>query len=151
MDIITIRNKGKEILKKILNNEKNIIVFEKNIYEITNKNLKIQEDLETNYFINIYNVINIIKNKNEKLQYILESIKKGDLYWNNKFYENIHFKEQEQDNFLIKPFEIEEGVLECKCGSKRVLSYQKQTRGGDESSTTFANCMECGKKWTYSG
>lgn len=149
MNINTIRNKGKETLRKILNNEKNINVFEKNIFETTNKNLKINEDLESVYFINIYNIIYLIKN--EKLQYILESIKKGNLYWNDKFYENIQFKEQEQNNFLIKPFEIEEGVLECKCGSKRVLSYQKQTRGGDESSTTFANCMECGKKWTYSG
>ena len=60
-------------------------------------------------------------------------------------------KEIEQDNFLIKPLEIEEGVLECKCGSKRVFSYQKQCRGGDESSTTFAECVACKSKWIYSG
>ena len=60
-------------------------------------------------------------------------------------------KEIEQDNFLIKPLEIEEGVLECKCGSKRVFSYQKQCRGGDESSTTFAECVACKAKWIYSG
>jgi len=71
--------------------------------------------------------------------------------WQNNYFNDLIDKEIEQDNFLIKPIEIEEGVLECKCGSKRVFSYQKQCRGGDESSTTFAECVACKSKWIYSG
>ena len=60
-------------------------------------------------------------------------------------------EEIEQDNFIIKPFEIEEGVLQCKCGSKRVYSYSKQSRSADEPMSTYAQCMSCKSKWVYSG
>jgi DNA-directed RNA polymerase subunit M/transcription elongation factor TFIIS len=60
-------------------------------------------------------------------------------------------EEIEQDNFIIQPFEIVEGITECKCGSKRVYSFTKQTRGGDEISTTFNECLSCKSKWSYSG
>jgi DNA-directed RNA polymerase subunit M/transcription elongation factor TFIIS len=57
----------------------------------------------------------------------------------------------EQDDFIENPFEIEEGVIECRCGSKRVFSFSKQTRSADEPMTTYAECVQCGSKWTYSG
>ena len=57
----------------------------------------------------------------------------------------------EQNNFIETPFEIEEGVLECDCGSKRVFSYQKQSRSADEPMSTYATCMACKKQWVYSG
>ena len=60
-------------------------------------------------------------------------------------------EEIEQDNFIENPFEIEEGVLECKCGSKRVFSYQKQSRSADEPMSTYATCVACKNKWIYSG
>ena len=59
--------------------------------------------------------------------------------------------QNEQNDFIENPFEVEEGVIECKCGSKRVFSYSKQTRGADEPMTTFAQCMSCKKSWSYSG
>ena len=59
------------------------------------------------------------------------------------------YKEGEQNEFLIKPFELEEGVLLCKCGSKRVFSYTKQIRASDECITTFATCAKCGSRWTH--
>ena len=73
------------------------------------------------------------------------------LGWNNEAFETIKGKIKEQDDFIVKPFAVEEGVLECKCGSKRVFSYSKQVRSADEPMTTFASCMSCKKKWTYSG
>ena len=60
-------------------------------------------------------------------------------------------RQAELDEFLVNPFEVEEGVLECACGSRKTFSYQKQTRAADESATTFAQCVTCGKRWTYSG
>ena len=55
---------------------------------------------------------------------------------------------EEYDSFLIKPFEVDEGVLECnKCGSNKTFSYSKQTRSGDEATTVFATCSNCGTSW----
>jgi DNA-directed RNA polymerase subunit M/transcription elongation factor TFIIS len=144
------RSKGKNTLKKIFTKEQNVIIFEKNIYEITLKNLKKYENLEDIYIFIIYQFSNDY-NTNKNVQELLKEIKNGKIHWQNNYFNDLIDKEIEQDNFLIKPIEIEEGVLECKCGSKRVFSYQKQCRGGDESSTTFAECVACKSKWIYSG
>ena len=145
-----LRSKGKTTLKKNFTKEQNVIIFEKNIYENSLKNLKKYENLEDIYIFNIYQFINDY-NINKNVQELLKEIKNGKIHWKNNYFNDLIDKEIEQDNFLIKPIEIEEGVLECKCGSKRVFSYQKQCRGGDESSTTFAECVACKSKWIYSG
>jgi len=144
------RLKGKIALKSIFNKEQNIITIEKNIYNTSNKILKKFEKFEDVYLFNIYQFIYDYK-KDGNIQKLLKEIKEEKIHWKNKYFDVLIDKEIEQDNFLIKPIEIEEGVLECKCGSKRVFSYQKQCRGGDESSTTFAECVACKSKWQYSG
>ena len=89
--------------------------------------------------------------QNTKITPIFENLKKGKVGWNNPVFDDILRNQQEQDDFLVNPFEIEEGVQECnKCGSKRTFSYQKQTRSSDEGMTTFIQCV-CGNKWRYSG
>ena len=145
-----IRLKGKVALKNIFNKEQNIFTFEKNIYNTSLKNLKKHEKVEDVYLFNIYQFINDYK-KDSNIQKLLKEIKEERIHWKNKYFDVLTDRETEQDNFLIRPIEIEEGVLECKCGSKRVFSYQKQCRGGDESSTTFAECVACKAKWQYSG
>ena len=82
---------------------------------------------------------------------LLALIKNSALEWKAPEFRDCRLREAEQDNFIENPFEVVEGVLECKCGSKRVFSYQMQTRGLDEPQTTFAQCVKCGTKWTYSG
>ena len=145
-----IRLKGKVALKNIFNKEQNIFTIEKNIYNTSLKNLKKHEKVEDVYLFNIYQFINDYK-KDSNIQKLLKEIKEERIHWKNKYFDVLTDRETEQDNFLIRPIEIEEGVLECKCGSKRVFSYQKQCRGGDESSTTFAECVACKAKWQYSG
>jgi DNA-directed RNA polymerase subunit M/transcription elongation factor TFIIS len=135
------RNAGKESLKLFLNNEQNINTFEKYIYELSDENT---------YKLNIYDVLSDI-NSGTKLANILKKIKSKKIGFKNEAFKDYIFEEEEQDNFIIKPFEIEEGVLECKCGSKRVYSYSKQSRSADEPMSTYAECMSCKKKWTYSG
>jgi DNA-directed RNA polymerase subunit M/transcription elongation factor TFIIS len=135
------RNAGKESLKLFLNNEQNINIFEKYIYELSDENT---------YKLNIYDVLSDI-NSGTKLANILKKIKSKKIGFKNEAFKDYIFEEEEQDNFIIKPFEIEEGVLECKCGSKRVYSYSKQSRSADEPMSTYAECMSCKKKWTYSG
>lgn len=144
------RSKGLNALKKIFTKEQNIVTFEKNIYQASLKALKKYEKIEDIYLYNVFQFINEYKNTCN-IQEKLKEIKDQKIHWKNKYFNDMIDREIEQDNFLIRPIEIEEGVLECKCGSKRVFSYQKQCRGGDESSTTFAECVACKSKWQYSG
>ena len=75
-------------------------------------------------------------------------LKKNKIARNSDNFNNIKLIIEEQDKFIIKPFEVEEGVLECyKCGSNKTYSYTKQTRSGDEATTVFAVCTQCGDKW----
>ena len=148
---MSFRVKAKEALKCVMARENNINIFEKNIYDVTEKKLKDNEDLETVYFKNVFQIVMDIKENKDKLGDILKNIKEGKLHFNHTHLETLIYEEREQDNFIITPFEIEEGVLQCKCGSKRVFSYQKQSRGGDESSSTYAECTSCKAKWVYSG
>ncbi len=61
-------------------------------------------------------------------------------------------KLSEHDEFLTNPLEIEEGVSQCpKCKCKKILTTAKQTRGGDEGTSTFYLCSNCSYKWVYSG
>ena len=69
--------------------------------------------------------------------------------WNRPIFSKVRNSMKEQDNFLANPYEIEEGVLQCgKCKSNRTLSYAKQVRSADEGTTIFAECIECGNRWT---
>ena len=49
-----LRMKSKTALSHIFNNQKNIIIFEKNIYDSSLKNLKKYENFEDIYLYNIY-------------------------------------------------------------------------------------------------
>ena len=135
------RDTGREALKLFLNKEQNINTFEKYINDLSDKNY---------YKLNIYQTICDI-NCGAKLSNVLSKIKEEKIGFRHESFSDYIFEEEEQNNFLIKPFEIEEGVLECKCGSKRVYSYSKQSRSADEPMSTYAECMSCKKKWTYSG
>jgi DNA-directed RNA polymerase subunit M/transcription elongation factor TFIIS len=88
--------------------------------------------------------------KNSKNIFVRD-IKNKKIGWNHEIYRETANKINEQDEFIKNPFEVVEGVLECKCGSKKVYSYQKQCRGADEPMTTFAQCVKCNAKWRYSG
>jgi DNA-directed RNA polymerase subunit M/transcription elongation factor TFIIS len=79
---------------------------------------------------------------------VCDMVRQHSVIWDHPNFENIqqHFKEQ--DDFIQKPPEIEEGVLECRrCKSKRTFSFSKQTRRSDEGSTVFARCFDC--QYTY--
>jgi DNA-directed RNA polymerase subunit M/transcription elongation factor TFIIS len=136
------RKQSKEYLSEFLS-KKDINNIEKIIFSNT-KNIKQYNDL-------LYEIIGeIILGKN--LKDIILNINNGYFSWNNKLYTNIKHNISEQNDFIENPFEVEEGVIECnKCGSKRVFSYSKQTRGADEPMTTFAQCVSCKSSWSYSG
>jgi DNA-directed RNA polymerase subunit M/transcription elongation factor TFIIS len=135
------RNIAKKALKTMITSSEDIKSIESKINSIST---------EENYIDNVYQIIGDI-NKFSTSK-ILSNIKHRRIGSEHPCFDEIRDKINEQDEFIKNPFKVEEGVLECnKCGSKRVYSYSKQTRSGDESSTTFANCVKCGAKWTYSG
>ena len=137
-----IRETGIMALKTVLKHEQNAKILEKYIHKVSAKN--------DEYEIIYQTVGDIIKNINIKI--ILENIKKEIVGWKHPTFKQISERIEEHDEFIINPFEVEEGVTECKkCGSKRVFTYTKQVRSSDEPMTTFARCVKCKSNWTYSG
>jgi DNA-directed RNA polymerase subunit M/transcription elongation factor TFIIS len=136
------RQKGIKALGNVLNIKTNITTLEQNIFHFC-KNLK-------EYNNNIYQIIEDI-HQGSKLKPLLINIKKNLIGWEHPHFNNVRNRMKEQDEFIETPLEVVEGILECRCGSKRVFSYSKQTRGADEPSSTFAQCVACNAKWVYSG
>jgi hypothetical protein len=68
--------------------------------------------------------------------------------WKLPVFEKLMAIEKEFDTYQITPYEVEDGVLQCKkCGSHRVFSTSKQVRSGDESTSVFAKCVICNCSW----
>ena len=72
---------------------------------------------------------------------------KRTLLWQHPVFRKIKKQIETEDYFISNPLEIEKGVLICKCGSQKTISFQRQTRSADEGFTTFAQCIECGTRW----
>lgn len=140
------RDNGKIALGTILNIEKNINVIEKYIFEAALSSSEDEDIIEENYNQYIYQIIGDILAGN-KLKITLSNIKAKKLGWEHSSFEEYSFKLREQDDFIMKPFEVEEGVLQCRCGSKRVFSFSKQIRASDEGTSIFAECVACKSKW----
>jgi len=133
------RTKGINALKIIFKNKQVIDELEEIIHD---KSINQDE-----YKLIIQEVIQHKRN-NESIQNIIENIKNNKFLTNKSEYDNFKLEIQEIDDFLLNPFEVDEGVLTCgKCGSNKTFSYSKQTRGGDESTTVFAICSNCQNKW----
>ena len=62
----------------------------------------------------------------------------------------VRFKEMLQEKYNdINATEGYDSSLKCRrCNSNDISWDQKQTRGADESMTTFCSCSTCGNRWT---
>ena len=133
------RQLGVQVLSKYISSEKNVNLLEKKINEVSDN----QED----YKKLVLELINYKRNGSSSKE-ILKLLKSKKVLEGGSVYEEYKMKLKEHDGFLIKPFEVDEGVLECgKCGSNKTISYTKQTRSGDESTSVFALCYNCNNKW----
>lgn len=142
------RQIGINALSNVLRQPKNCQLFEKYIFEQVEE----AENVWELYLWCIYQVVGLIMQENADIKQIAKSVKKGQIGWKSPTYALIEEKMTEFDEYLAKPFEVVEGVVECgKCHSKKTWSVQKQTRGSDEPMTTFSKCVECGYQWAYSG
>jgi DNA-directed RNA polymerase subunit M/transcription elongation factor TFIIS len=139
----SVRKTGKNALECVLTIQKNIDIIETNVYKTT------EGDIDE-YNRVILQVVGDVINK-RKITLILKDIKSGCVGWKHHSFDDAVMRLEEQDDFIEHPFQVEEGVLECKCGSKKVYSFSKQTRSADEPMTTYAQCVNCNCSWTYSG
>lgn len=147
------REKGTMALATVLKQEQNIRIIEKYIHKKAKKFTKKVDppqvyNIQYTKFL-FQTVGDIIKGIDIKK--IVRNINKSMIGWDHPDYDDIKHRIEESDEFIINPFEVEEGVTECGCGSKRVFTYSKQVRSCDEPMSTFAKCVKCKKQWTYSG
>jgi DNA-directed RNA polymerase subunit M/transcription elongation factor TFIIS len=97
----------------------------------------------------LYEVGFLIKQEKIPLKETFDLIKNGKLFKNHPNFDHIGKKMKEVDEFMDKPFQVEEGVNICsKCSSKRTLSYNRQTRSGDEGMTVYVFCIDCKFRYT---
>lgn len=148
------RSTGRQSLETVLKHEKNIRIIEKCIHKSAQS---IESDYKEKYNKVLYQTIGDIIS-GIKLNEIVSNIKNGFVGWDHPVFMKVKNRIEEHDDFIINPFEVEEGVTECHaivdgktCGSKRVFTYSKQVRSSDEPMTTFAKCVKCKAQWTYSG
>lgn len=83
-----------------------------------------------------------------KLEDLYLGIKKKNFAYDHEQYYNIKQTFREEEDFIMNPPIIEEGVISCKkCKSKRTFSFNKQTRSSDEAVTVFVRCVDCGTQF----
>jgi len=132
-------------LSMVLKQPKHCESFEEYIYKQTKKDPAI-------YTWSVYQVVGLLMKNLSDLKSTAKAVKEGKIGWKSPTYDQVADRMAEFDEYLAKPFEVVEGVVECgKCHSKRTWSVQKQTRSSDEPMTTFTRCVECGHQWAYSG
>ncbi len=121
------------------------------IFENTKKVKALETILTASYEKDIDNVLYDIygqylaKVPKEKIE---EDIRSKTLQWSSSAWKEHKFAQEELDEFISNPPNVEEGVMKCqKCGSSRTFSSSKQVRSADEGFTTFCRCAQCGANW----
>jgi DNA-directed RNA polymerase subunit M/transcription elongation factor TFIIS len=138
------RDKGKEIIGGYVSIEKNIDILEKNLFNYFESRYDPED--EGSYFDLVYEVCSLLEENS--LKTVNEMLKKGEIMWDSELFYEEREKQTERDEFLLNPFQVEEGVNKCdKCGSSKVYSVSKQVRAADEGFSTFCLCLNCKAQW----
>ena len=133
------RIEGRKALSLIIKNPKNIRIIESYIFK----------NYYSTYNDHIYEFIGEIILK-KSIKETFENLKRQRTLWNNSIFDEIKDKIDLQ-NELIDGCVVEEGILQCtKCSSKRIKSFSKQIRSGDEGFTVLAQCSNCKANWSIS-
>ena len=124
-------------LSSVLKNETNIDIFSKHLLSLDFDDAK---DV-------LYEVVTALR-QGDKVRSVYQRLVGNEIGFRGPAFESQRLKQEEEDEFITNPAEVEEGVHECdRCGSKRTMSYTRQINAGDESTAVWAQCVQCGKKW----
>ena len=81
-------------------------------------------------------------------EHLYEFLKQKKFLYENDIFQDISEMIQEEENFIVSPPKLSEGIMVCKfCKSRKTISYERQTRSADEQSTIFVKCMDCSKSF----
>ena len=156
-DLKIIRSSYKNALSTFIKSKQTINTIEKLIYNTAQQQFNDPESVNnfeevSDFYTHImYQIIGDLLQKTDPAV-IITYLQSNTILWKHRMFQTITSIINEQDDFIMNPFEVEEGVTECKkCNSKRVFTYSKQCRSSDEPMSTFAECVKCGAKWKYSG
>jgi len=109
---------------------------------------EISQEEKYDLFLYIMYEIHTEWNSLPKLEDLFLYIKRKKIGYNHNEFKFIRECFQEEEDFIMKPPVIEEGVISCKkCKSKRTFSFNKQTRSSDEQVTVFVRCVDCGTQF----
>lgn len=139
------RSNAIDALSKVLNDTISTNTIENHLYSKTN-------DDEDKYNLILYQIIGDILSKKIDITMIIQNIKNNSIGWDHHEFKEWSDRISEQNDFIQNPFEVEEGVFQCKaCGSRRVYSYTRQDRSCDEGTSVYAQCVACKTKWRERG
>jgi DNA-directed RNA polymerase subunit M/transcription elongation factor TFIIS len=85
-----------------------------------------------------------------ELNEIMEDINNDILNWDSSPYKDIRKRLEELNDEMTRKPVTEPSTYKCRskeCGSRNCIQTQLQTRGGDESTTTFVTCMKCNVRY----
>jgi DNA-directed RNA polymerase subunit M/transcription elongation factor TFIIS len=99
----------------------------------------------------VYSTAGLLLKNNDNMKAVALEAKDGKLGWKSSVYAEAEAKLYEHDEFLDKPYEVKDGVIQCQCGSYKTWCFQIQVRSSDEPMTLFARCAQCGHQWSHSG
>ena len=132
---------------EVIHNKTNRIKVFNFLYDIvkdTVKNVQKQQEILYFYFYEIHVEWSIYPRIEDLFQFIRQK-KIG--YFHSEF-DTIRQEIEEEENFIMCPPVIDEGVIECRrCKSRRTFSFNKQTRSSDEAVTVFVRCVNCGHQF----
>ncbi len=107
---------------------------------------------DTSYTTILYQVIGDLMDPSQTLESVMENVQEQKVGWSHPSFKVMSDRIDEQNDFIQNPFEVEEGVFQCKaCGSRRVYSYTRQDRSCDEGTSVYAQCVACKIQWRERG
>ena len=89
----------------------------------------------------VYEIVGLLEN-DSNYNDIIQDIKDSKFGWDSKYYSALRENREQKDHLLDNPPEIREGETECpKCGKKKTLIVEMQTRSADEGYTYYIHCF----------
>lgn len=117
------------------------------IHNYTNEQIINENDYE-DFLYYIFYELHVEWNIFPSLKEFFSTIKKKKFGYEHSNYDIIRREVKEEEDFIMNPPVVDEGVIQCnKCKSNRTISFNKQTRSGDEAVTVFVRCVDCGAQF----